>query len=73
MKARQSACTPAFTLVELLVVMGIVVLLLGILLPSLSKAREQTKIRVCQPHLGQLGAAILVYADQHDEAIPLRR
>jgi len=61
---------PAFTLIELLVVMAIIGLLLGVLIPSLSKAREEARMSVCRSNLSQLGLAILVYADHHDERIP---
>ena len=70
-KVQQSACATVFTLIELLVVVGVVVILIGILLPSLSKARAQAKLNVYKAHLRQLGAAILMYADQHDEVMPL--
>jgi len=57
----------AFTLIELLVVVAIIALLISILLPSLSKARAQSRTTLCGAHMGQLVKAILSYADDFDE------
>ena len=57
----------AFTLIELLVVVAIIALLISILLPSLSSAREQGKKAVCLANLRGIGLATNQYANE-DEA-----
>jgi prepilin-type N-terminal cleavage/methylation domain-containing protein/prepilin-type processing-associated H-X9-DG protein len=60
----------AFTLVELLVVIGIIALLIAILLPALSKAREQSKKTACLSNLRSLGQAMYLYANAHRDRLP---
>ena len=60
----------AFTLVELLVVIGIIALLIGILLPALSKARKAAQEVKCMSNIRQLCIGMTLYADSHRGAIP---
>src|SRR5881392_641386 len=59
-----------FTLVELLVVIGIIALLMGILMPALSKARKASQEVVCQSNLRQFGIGIAMYAGQNKGMMP---
>jgi prepilin-type N-terminal cleavage/methylation domain-containing protein len=61
----------AFTLVELLVVIGIIALLISILLPSLNKAREAGNRTVCLSNLRQFGMAIQMFSMQSKGDVPL--
>ena len=60
----------AFTLVELLVVISIIALLVSILLPALSKAREQAKRVVCQSSMKQIGLGVQMYTLDHEGKYP---
>lgn len=59
-----------FTLVELLVVIGIIALLISILLPSLSRARDSAKTTACLSNVRQFGQASLLYANAYNQRLP---
>ncbi len=62
---RRNGQRAAFTLIELLVVVAIVALLISILLPSLSRAREQARIVKCLANMSNLPKAVLMFAQDH--------
>jgi prepilin-type processing-associated H-X9-DG protein/prepilin-type N-terminal cleavage/methylation domain-containing protein len=60
----------AFTLVELLVVIGIVSILIALLLPALAAARESARVAACASNLRQLQLASINYASDSDGFLP---
>ncbi|MCH7995720.1 MAG: prepilin-type N-terminal cleavage/methylation domain-containing protein, partial [Planctomycetes bacterium] len=60
-----------FTLIELLVVIAIIALLISILLPSLSRARELSKRLVCQSNTKGIGTSCKIYANDNSEKWPI--
>lgn len=61
----------AFTLIELLVVIAIIALLLAILVPILSIAKEHTRRVICSTHLKSIGLALVLYAEDNGGMLPL--
>jgi prepilin-type N-terminal cleavage/methylation domain-containing protein len=59
-----------FTLVELLVVVGVIVILIALLLPALQKARDQANVIACQSNLRQTYMGIVMYANDNRQWIP---
>jgi len=62
----QRARKRAFTLIELLVVIAIIALLMGILMPALSKARKLARGAVCRAHLRQWATTFHLYTTEND-------
>jgi prepilin-type processing-associated H-X9-DG protein len=61
-----------FTLVELLVVIGIIALLVGVLLPALNKARAAAQTVQCASNLRQWGIGLQMYVDQNQGLLPFK-
>jgi prepilin-type N-terminal cleavage/methylation domain-containing protein/prepilin-type processing-associated H-X9-DG protein len=59
-----------FTLIELLVVIAIIALLMSILMPALSKVKEQGRTIVCQSNLHQYGLGMRMYLDDNMRRFP---
>lgn len=63
---RQINLVRAFTLIELLVVISIISLLVSILLPSLSRARDLARDVTCLSNLKQIGIGVTIYANDYE-------
>jgi prepilin-type N-terminal cleavage/methylation domain-containing protein/prepilin-type processing-associated H-X9-DG protein len=60
-----------FTLIELLVVIAIIAILAAILFPVFAQAREKARATTCLSNLKQVGLALQMYAQDHEETLPL--
>ena len=68
LKIRESG----FTLIELLVVIAIIALLMGILMPALSRVKEKAKTIMCRSNLNQYGIGMRMYLDDNTYNFPYR-
>jgi prepilin-type N-terminal cleavage/methylation domain-containing protein/prepilin-type processing-associated H-X9-DG protein len=64
------AVSEGFTLVELLVVIGIISLLISVLLPSLNKARQQASLLSCKSNLHTIGELLQIYVSENNGYTP---
>ena len=71
-KTRKARLTTrsGFTLIELLVVIAIIALLLSIVIPSLSKAREHARKAICSSNQKQMGLSFRIYAEENKGIFP---
>jgi prepilin-type N-terminal cleavage/methylation domain-containing protein len=70
MTLRRQLHKPAFTLVELLVVIAVIAILVAMLLPALNRSKATAQITRCLSNLGQIGKGVHMYCDDHGDTMP---
>ena len=71
MPPKRFASHHGFTLIELLIVIGIIAILMALLVPTLSRAREESRRAVCMSNLHNASVALRNYAQSHDDQLPV--
>jgi len=70
MKSMKGVIIRGFTLIELLVVIAIIAILMGVLMPSLTKVREQARFMSCRSNLRNYTVVQRMYADDNNGDMP---
>jgi len=71
--SRSRRAVRAFTLLELLVVIGIIALLAGLLLPVIARSKEAGRATACLGNLRQIGLALQMYVQENNNLLPVMR
>ncbi len=69
-KLKYQSNNDGFTLIEVLIVIFIMIILAGILLPALSRARESSRKTQCASNLKQIGLGLTMYSNENNEMFP---